>query len=140
VRFEAQVPANAKASSTTREILDGWLSAAVGEGTADIVRHAASELATNAVRHGHLPLDSPMRLLMDIDDRNVHVEVEQASTTLGARVVPPEDRGDDGGFGLAIVSDLTARWGVEAGPPGRVWFDVGIPGASLSGRSRTVAG
>ncbi len=125
MHFEDQVPATAEASAITREMLDGWLSAAVRDNAADTVRLGASELATNAVRHGLLPVGSSLRLLVDVDEGKVHVAVEQTSSTGGARVVAAGDRGD-GGFGLAIVESLADRWGIEAGPPGRVWFDVAI--------------
>jgi anti-sigma regulatory factor (Ser/Thr protein kinase) len=138
VHFEGQVPATAEASAITRDMLDGWLPAAVGDDAGDSVRLGASELATNAVRHGVLPADSSVRLLVDVEEGNVHVAVEQTSSTGGARLVAPEDRGD-GGFGLAIVDSVADRWGIEAGPPGRVWFDVAIAAATLGPVLRTVA-
>jgi len=123
VHFESQILAADEASATTRERLDGWLSVAIGEGSAEIVRLAASELATNAVRHGALLADANMRLLVDLDDRTVHVALEQPTSAADAAVIAPENRGV-GGFGLAIVDAMTDAWGVEAGPPGSVWFEV----------------
>jgi anti-sigma regulatory factor (Ser/Thr protein kinase) len=107
-------------------MLDGWLSSAVGNETAELVRLAASELATNVFRHGGLSAGSSMRLVVDVDDAGVQVEVEQASTARDAAMVAPRDRLVSG-FGLAIVDDVADRWGIEAGPPGSVWFHVGIP-------------
>jgi anti-sigma regulatory factor (Ser/Thr protein kinase) len=123
VHFESHIAGSVDASATTREVLDGWLSAAVGEDTANAVRLAASELATNAVRHGRLPPDTEMRLLVDVDDRTVRVALEQPTSATGAAVVAPEDR-RLGGFGLAIIDSMTDAWGVDAGPPGSVWFEV----------------
>jgi anti-sigma regulatory factor (Ser/Thr protein kinase) len=123
VHFENRIAASLDASATTREVLDGWLSAAVGEDTANAVRLAASELATNAVRHGRLPADTEVRLLVDVDDRTVRVALEQPTSATGAAVVAPEDR-RLGGFGLAIIDSMTNAWGVDAGPPGSVWFEV----------------
>jgi anti-sigma regulatory factor (Ser/Thr protein kinase) len=124
VHFESPIAASVDASAMTRQILDGWLSAAAGEDTANTVRLAASELATNAVRHGRLPADAEMRLLVDLDDRTVRVALEQPTSAAGVTLVPPEDRGP-GGFGLAIIDSMSDAWGVEAGPPGSVWFEVG---------------
>jgi hypothetical protein len=53
----------------------------------------------------------------------VRVALEQPTSTADAAVVAPERRGI-GGFGLAIVEEMTDAWGVEAGPPGSVWFRV----------------
>jgi anti-sigma regulatory factor (Ser/Thr protein kinase) len=123
VHLEKSIGATIDASSITREVLDGWLSAAVGEDVASTVRVAASELATNAFRHGRLAVDANMRLLVDLDDRSVRVALEQPTSAAGAAVVAPENRGL-GGFGLAIVEGTADAWGVEAGPPGSVWFAV----------------
>jgi anti-sigma regulatory factor (Ser/Thr protein kinase) len=123
VHFEREIVATVDASTTTRQLLDGWLSAAVGQDSAETVRLAASELATNAVRHGCLPLDAKMRLLLDVDDVTVRVALEQPTSTAEAAVVATDHRGV-GGFGLAIVEGMTDAWGVEAGPPGSVWFQV----------------
>jgi anti-sigma regulatory factor (Ser/Thr protein kinase) len=123
VHFERSILATVAASAMTRQLLDGWLSAAVGEDRADTVRLAASELATNAVRHGRLPADATMQLLVDVEDAAVRVALEQPTSAAGAAVVAPDNRGA-GGFGLAIVESVTDAWGVEAGPPGSVWFEL----------------
>jgi anti-sigma regulatory factor (Ser/Thr protein kinase) len=123
VHFERSIVPSTDTSGATRALLDGWLSAAVGEDLAGTVRLAASELATNAVRHGRLPADANMRLLVDVDDRSVRVALKQPTSAANAAVVAPENRGV-GGFGLAIVEGVANEWGVEAGPPGSVWFEV----------------
>jgi anti-sigma regulatory factor (Ser/Thr protein kinase) len=123
VHFERSIAAGVEASAMTRELLDGWLSAAVGEDTASAVRLAASELTTNAVRHGRLPLGAKMRLLVDLDNRIVRVALEQPTSAAGVALVAPEDRGN-GGFGLAIVQGIADAWGFEPGPPGSVWFEL----------------
>jgi anti-sigma regulatory factor (Ser/Thr protein kinase) len=123
VHFESRIVATVEASAATRHLLDGWLSSAVGKDIADTVRLAASELATNAVRHGRLDADAEIRLLVDVDNGSVRVRLEQPTSTTDAEVVPAEDR-RLGGFGLAIVDSMTDAWGVDAGPPGSVWFEV----------------
>jgi len=123
VHFESCIVANVEASAATRHLLDGWLTTTVGEDSANTIRLAASELATNAVRHGRLDADAEMRLLVDVDNGTVRVRVEQPTSTIDAELVPPEDR-RVGGFGLAIVDRMTDAWGVDAGPPGSVWFEV----------------
>jgi anti-sigma regulatory factor (Ser/Thr protein kinase) len=103
------------------------LSAAVGEEAADRVRLAASELVSNVVVHAGLTAGSRIGLAVDVVDDLVHVAVDQGSSTAGTRVIAAEDRGLAGGFGLAIVADIADRWGVDIGPPGRVWFEIDRP-------------
>ena len=124
MHHEASLPVTAEASSIARRELDGWLSSVPRDGMADRVRLAASELVSNAVRHGDLPAGIPIRLAVDVTTTAIRVEVLQPTETGAAVMVQPEDRGTEGGYGLAIVEDVTDRWGVEPGPPGTVWFEV----------------
>jgi anti-sigma regulatory factor (Ser/Thr protein kinase) len=108
-----------------REALNGWLSADVGEPVAQQVRTAASELVTNVVRHGRLEDTDRIQLSCSVDDEVVRVEVEQPSSAASARLIPAGERPPtSGGLGLRIVDGFASSWGVEEGPPGRVWFEV----------------
>jgi anti-sigma regulatory factor (Ser/Thr protein kinase) len=86
---------------------DGWQRA----------RLLVSELATNAVRHGVGRIElrvtrTPTGLRFTVGDE-------------GGRHPTPRTPGDDGGFGLHLVDDLSDRWG--HGTEGTsVWFDVDI--------------
>jgi anti-sigma regulatory factor (Ser/Thr protein kinase) len=124
VHHEASLPVTADASSIARRELDSWLSSLAGRGMTDRVRLAASELVSNAVRHGDLSAGTPIRLAMDVTLDAIRVEVLQQTETGAAALVRSKDRGTEGGFGLAIVEDVTDRWGVEPGPPGAVWFEI----------------
>jgi anti-sigma regulatory factor (Ser/Thr protein kinase) len=123
VHHEVSIPASRDAPRMAREVLDRWLSALVGQPTTAAVRLAASELVTNAVRHGRLAVGSALRLSVDVGERTVHVDVQQATATSDAEVVSDRPAGS-GGFGMAIVEDVADRWGVVDGTPGSVWFDV----------------
>jgi anti-sigma regulatory factor (Ser/Thr protein kinase) len=114
----------AAASAQARDELDRWLSATVGDEFAHRVGLAGSEVVSNVVRHAGLRPGSSVGLSVDVDHSSVRVSVEQASSAIGAAVVAPPDRGEDGGFGSAIVQDITDRWGVHDGPPGSVWFEI----------------
>ena len=122
MHHEAPIPVGADASSVARKQLNGWLNKTIGAKLADRVRLAASETVSNAVRHGDLSSGEIITLVVDLDDRTVRVAVEQGSGADAASVVPPSDRGEHGGFGLAIVESVSDRWGVET--QGRVWFEV----------------
>jgi anti-sigma regulatory factor (Ser/Thr protein kinase) len=118
------LPVTAAAGGLARAALDGWLSARVGEAMGACARLAASELVTNAVRHGGLDPGETIQLSYLTTDEMVRIVVEQRSSAAGARIVPADERGVNGGFGLTIVNGCSSRWGVEAGPPGRVWFEL----------------
>jgi anti-sigma regulatory factor (Ser/Thr protein kinase) len=128
VPFEALLTSDQDAGVHAREALDGWLNGAVGAEVGEAVRLATSELVSNAVRHGGTPSGDAMRLLVDVRDELVRVDVEQSTSTEGAAMVEPSGRrAGGGGFGLAIVEAVTARWGITRGRPGRVWFEVARP-------------
>ena len=86
-------------------------------------RLLVSELVTNTVRHGDCQPDDPIDLLVERSPRGVRVEVCQLRPVDRAGIV--RDRHDDreGGFGLALVEDLAAAWGVQPDPP-CVWFEL----------------
>jgi anti-sigma regulatory factor (Ser/Thr protein kinase) len=101
------------------------LTAALGEPGATNARLAATELVTNAVRHSGLHENETVVMTATETDRGVHIQVEQSTPAAGAGLIDPSDRGiDPGGFGLRIVEELASGWGVDEGPPGRVWFEM----------------
>ena len=76
-----------------------------------------SELVTNAVLHG----GGEIRLLIDVDrDRLARFAVSDEG---GGSPVVRDDPGADGGWGLRLVGQLAARWGVLEGRT-QVWFEV----------------
>jgi hypothetical protein len=87
---------------------------------------AASQLVSNAVRHAGTP-DDAITMTADLDGERVRVVIGQTTSASEAAIVAPHDRESDGGFGLAIVDDITDRWGADAGPPGSVWFEIRRP-------------
>ncbi|GAA1427226.1 hypothetical protein GCM10009601_38100 [Streptomyces thermospinosisporus] len=92
----------------------------------------ASELCSNAVRHGHVAgRDFHLPLTTDPDSGTVRVEV---TDTRGDRlprlpVTAPEDGA--GGRGLLLVEALADRWGCSpraGGGPGKtVWAEYARP-------------
>jgi anti-sigma regulatory factor (Ser/Thr protein kinase) len=120
-----EFPVSRSASTLARQALDGWLSDLVGEETANAARLAASELVSNAVRHGDLGPDDTIRLAGTATEDIIRVEVEQPSSAAAAHVVAPGERGPlEGGYGLRIVEELSSAWGIRADAPGAVWFEV----------------
>jgi two-component sensor histidine kinase len=77
-----------------------------------------SELVTNAVLHG----GGEIRLLIDADSSRRAARFAVSDEGGGSPVVR-DDPGADGGWGLRLVGQLAARWGVLEGRT-QVWFEV----------------
>ena len=83
----------------------------------EVVLLLASELVTNAVRHGV----GPVGVHLVWGDGGVRVEVEDQSP--GWPVVQAMDPDALSGRGLTLVEGLSSGWGVLAGGTGKaVWF------------------
>jgi anti-sigma regulatory factor (Ser/Thr protein kinase) len=83
-----------------------------------------SEVVSNAVLHSTGPDDAPIGLVAEIADDVVRVTVTDA----GDGFVPAErdPARIDGGYGLYLVAKAASSWGVDAGPPTRVWFEMPV--------------
>jgi|SRR5947209_6704941 len=106
-----------------RTALAGELAGEVDERVVETARLLVSELVTNSVVHGGVGPDGWVRTSLAFDGDRVHVEVRDSGTCVAPTPRPP-DRTSGGGFGLFLVDALASRWGAEAGPDVRVWFDV----------------
>lgn len=90
---------------------------ASGHSTCADVELLTSELVTNAIRHGR----TEMLVTVDVDDERVRVEVADRNPARPQLRVPDET----GGRGLRLVDELSDRWGVHGGRPGKtVWFEI----------------
>ncbi len=96
------------------------------DGLVDDVRLVASELATNALVHAQ----TPFSVTIAGDDRSVLLTVRDGSTVVPARRTAQVLA--TSGRGLAIVEQLSQRWGAETDAAGTksvwAWFD-GTPHA-----------
>lgn len=94
------------------------------------VELVVTELVTNALLHG----EPPVTVRLILTDPLVRIEVEDAGGDLP--VIALAGPGSMTGRGLALVSKLAARWGVD---PGRgtnkvVWAEVGGDGPETANR------
>jgi hypothetical protein len=95
-------------------------------GAGDLMPSASlltSELVSNAVRYTGRPCGITARLAGSVH----HLRVEVADLSTRVPALPPRpDPGTVGGFGLRIVDEVAASWGVERTWQGKkVWFELG---------------
>ena len=88
-------------------------------GLCDTVALLVSEVATNAVVHGH----GDVQVLVTSYEHVLRVEVADGSPRLPA--VRAAGLLEEGGRGLGMVEMLSSRWGVAPRGPGKVvWFEL----------------
>lgn len=98
------------------DVLSGWrLNDQDLRGDALLV---ASELVTNAVRHG----GRLVRLDLELQPETLRIAVSDGSSVL-PRPREADDHDREMGRGLLILGELSSSWGVENGPDGgkQVW-------------------
>jgi anti-sigma regulatory factor (Ser/Thr protein kinase) len=81
-----------------------------------------SEVVSNAVLHSTGPTEAPITVTATVTGDAFHVSVTDA----GGGFVP--SRRDparvEGGYGLYLLEKAASRWGVDAGSPTTVWFEL----------------
>lgn len=94
----------------------------LGEALTGDLMLLVSELVTNSYRHSGASREA-IGVEVAIAPDRVRCEVTDEGDGFRAEPVPADQRGK-GGWGLYIVDRLSDRWGVFAGPPTRVWFEI----------------
>ena len=80
-----------------------------------------SELVTNAVQHPGRHARGELELELALTEELLRVQVVDP----GAGFVPGEPtEGDERGWGLFIVDQLSTRWGTEPGERTVMWFEM----------------
>lgn len=131
--FARRFPSSRRNARRARHLAVGQLAAwGVPEG-GELGGRAAlivSELASNAVTHGHVPgRDFEVRLTLT--PAVMHIEVTDGRTgsgpPAGRGALAPARPGAESGRGLVLVDALADRWGVETRTPApgkTVWAEV----------------
>lgn len=127
VRLERELPVKAEAAAEARHALDA-VPTGLPDGRVRDMRLLVSELVTNAVRHANLTARDRIRLVVDLADDALRVEVHDPG---GGFVpdVPEPDPERPSGWGLYLVSELADRWGVDSDGSTLVWFELDRPAA-----------
>ena len=80
-----------------------------------------SELITNAVQHPTHGTPGRIELELALTEELLRVQVVDT----GGGFVPAEPtRGEERGWGLFIVDQLSTRWGVTPGQRTAIWFEI----------------
>jgi len=118
------IQTTSRAASVARAALIDAIPSPAFSARIDDAKLAVSELVSNAVKHGSSYEQDQIRLVIDPDEARLRVEVEQPLPALDVTPrVPLWNGSHDGGFGLLIVEAVADAWGVDPGPPGRVWVE-----------------
>jgi anti-sigma regulatory factor (Ser/Thr protein kinase) len=117
---EATVPCGPEAPLRARMTVSLWLEGRDQPQLHEDVVLLVSELVTNSVRHAGQPAGAPVLIRAAAVDGVVRVEVHDSGHGPVRRRAP----GRHGGFGLHLVNELAARWGVSYDQGTRVWFVV----------------
>jgi anti-sigma regulatory factor (Ser/Thr protein kinase) len=116
-RFRREVPEIPRSRRFVADVLERC-----GKQAHDAVLLVASELVTNAVRHGH----GDVELRIDIEDDSVRLEVlDDGHVKVRAPRRAPSPTAV-GGRGLHLVREVSRRWGSGFDPAGRtlVWAEM----------------
>jgi anti-sigma regulatory factor (Ser/Thr protein kinase) len=115
-----ELRADPGAPSDARVFLRSVLADRAPEERVDTATLLASELVSNAVLHGSRRKGSTIRVDARSQDDVLRVEVTDSGPGFD-----PDEALTRRGFGLRLVRDLSARWGVEPSPSGcMVWFEL----------------
>jgi anti-sigma regulatory factor (Ser/Thr protein kinase) len=122
VRVEHELPVTPEAAAQARHKLDD-IGDAVPVAKLRDVRLLVSELVTNAVRHANLAAGDVIRLVFDVADHALRVEVHDPGGGF-VPTAPAPDPTRPSGWGLYLVAELSDRWGVDSDEATLVWFEL----------------
>jgi anti-sigma regulatory factor (Ser/Thr protein kinase) len=125
-----ELPGTTAAPSVARLFIRNLCAEWGATSVCDVAELLSSELVTNAVIHAR----SAVELEAAYDDKsNLRIDVYDRSPGVVDSEPSQASDGAEGGRGLAIVSRLASRWGVETLAQGkRVWFTLANPNATAA--------
>ncbi|MGH8902212.1 MAG: ATP-binding protein [Egibacteraceae bacterium] len=123
---DIRLPATLQAPRLARRALESTLGAALSAEALDVVKLLTSELVTNCVKYADLAANSWIGLSMGAMHDTIRIAVCDPGPGFDVSVAPMvrpwplQQRGR----GLALVAQLSARWGTARGAWFEVWFEV----------------
>ena len=121
---EVTLPAGSPAPGAARRFVAGRLTGLVSDRTLSDAVLLVSELITNSVRHGELGDRDAVIVRVHLDAETLRLEIENPGAAGVVASTPADRRSEAGGYGLALVGVVAARWGVSRGHSTTVWFEM----------------
>jgi anti-sigma regulatory factor (Ser/Thr protein kinase) len=125
-----ELPRGSAAPRLARQAITRWCGHQFDRSEVEDAKLIASELVTNAVKHGR----GRIRLTMEIDEDRMLIEVTDDGSGFehAIREVPFDQLS---GRGLAIVDATSSRWGIHEGTT-HVWAEVERAGPRLGANKK----
>ena len=120
--IDIDLPCEPDSVGRAREALARLEGSVSGQRLGDL-RLLVSELVTNAIRHAGMSADESIQLRVNLAADTLRVEVADRGQGFTPSA-PPIDPSRPSGWGLYLVEELAEDWGVDPGPPTRVWFEL----------------
>jgi serine/threonine-protein kinase RsbW len=122
---EIAIPSSSSAPGAARMVVARCLTGLVSQEILLDAQLLVSEVVTNSLRHGDLNDADTVLVRVYLAADTVRLEIVNPGTA-GAVTARSPDRGSrGGGFGLDLVDQLTASWGVTRNDGTNVWFEMG---------------
>ena len=123
MRYTVELPHDVDSIPIARRALDR-VRPEVDELTMRNARLLVSELVTNVIRHVS-PEDGADRIVLTVERDERALRIEVCDSGGGFEPAPRADTQDaSSGWGLHILAQVAARWGVESDGGTRVWFEL----------------
>lgn len=116
---EVELPRARTAAHVARHALRSWCRERLDGDLLIDAQLLVSELATNALVHGH----GQITMRAQLDDARLLVEVIDEEGSGFEQSLRREDFWQIGGWGLRMVDDIARRWGMHEGTT-HVWFEL----------------
>jgi anti-sigma regulatory factor (Ser/Thr protein kinase) len=123
---DIRVPGGPKAPSLMRSRLERELGHELAEERLGDLRLLTTEVVSNSVRHGRVGPEGWVSSRVFVASDRLRVEVRDSSVPRGLPEQRTPDYEDGGGFGLFLLDQVAASWGVEQDPGLCVWFELDL--------------
>jgi anti-sigma regulatory factor (Ser/Thr protein kinase) len=121
---ELLLPADAAGPGAARIVVAHCLRGLVAGRILRDAELLVSELVTNSLEHAALRYDDPLVVRVYLGAEAFRLEVENPGTVGAIAARHPDRPSSSGGFGLALLDVLAARWGVRRTHSTSVWFEM----------------
>jgi len=133
LRIQLTLVPSAEASREARRLLEAFPDLTPYPDLLFAAQLLTHELVTNSARHGNLPADQPVRLMVEGDTETVSIQVAHGGSGFDALAVLAEQyRREELYHGLFLLDALADRWGFGCEDGCRISFEIDlVPGRRI---------